>query len=107
MTDSSNTPMEWVSPDPGVKRRVLAHNPEAMTVEVVFDSGAEGAVHSHPHVQTIHVRSGVFDFIVAGEKQRVGAGDSLVIPSNAEHGCVCVEAGALLDSFVPRRDDFL
>ncbi|MEL6522840.1 MAG: cupin, partial [Pseudomonadota bacterium] len=35
------------------------------------------------------------------------AGDSLIIPSNAVHGCKCLQSGKLIDSFTPRRDDFL
>jgi hypothetical protein len=30
-----------------------------------------------------------------------------VIHGNAVHGCRCLEAGVLVDSFTPRRDDFL
>jgi len=30
-----------------------------------------------------------------------------VIPSEAVHGCVCLEPGELIDCFTPRRDDFL
>lgn len=97
----------WVKADEGVRRRVLAETEAAMTVEVEFEAGAEGAIHSHPHLQTTYVKSGVFQFVVDGVEQRVVAGDSLIIPSGAEHGCQAVEAGSLIDSFVPRRDDFL
>lgn len=97
----------WVDVDEGVRRRILAESEAAMTVEVAFEAGAEGAMHSHPHIQTIYVKAGVFDFTIDGVEQRVSAGDSLVIRSGAEHGCRVVEAGTLIDSFVPRRDDFL
>ncbi len=107
MTVSTDQSFPWVDADQGVKRRVLAHTEDAMTVEVVFEAGAEGAVHSHPHLQTIYVRSGTFDFVVDGVDRRVTTGDSLVIPSGVEHGCKAVEAGSLIDSFSPRRDDFL
>lgn len=36
-----------------------------------------------------------------------GGRDMIVIPSNVEHGCVALEAGSLIDTFAPRRDDFL
>lgn len=97
----------WVDAGPGVRRRVLAQTPEAMTVEVEFSGGAVGEAHNHPHIQTIFVASGVFEFEVEGRKQQVSAGDSLIIPSQAVHGAVCLEAGKLIDSFTPRRDDFL
>ena len=78
-----------------------------MVVSFRFEAGAEGAVHSHPHVQSTYVRAGRFRFTVAGRDFEVGPGDSFVIPSGAEHGCTCLEAGELIDGFTPRRDDFL
>ncbi|WP_163272085.1 cupin domain-containing protein [Chelativorans alearense] len=96
-----------VSPSEGVERRVLAEAPELMVVSFRFDAGAEGAMHSHPHVQSTFVESGRFRFFIDGDAFEVGAGDSFVIPSNAEHGCVCLESGQLIDCFTPRRDDFI
>ena len=94
-------------PDPGVTRQVLADAPELMVVSVRFEAGASGALHDHPHVQSTYVKSGRFRFSVSGEEIEVGPGDGFVIPSGARHGCVCLEAGELIDSFTPRRDDFL
>ncbi|MGB0658540.1 MAG: cupin domain-containing protein [Mangrovicoccus sp.] len=91
----------------GVIRQVLADAPELMVVSFRFEAGAEGALHSHPHVQSTYVRAGRFRFSVAGSEQEVGPGDSFVIPSGAEHGCICLEPGELIDTFTPRRDDFL
>jgi len=91
-----------------VTRQVLSEAPEMMVVSFRFDAvGAEGALHSHPHVQSTYVKSGRFRFSVAGEQTEVGPGDSFVIPSQAVHGCVCPEPGELIDCFTPRRDDFL
>ena len=98
---------QWVEAGEGVRRKILAQNPEAMTVQVEFTAGSIGEPHHHPHVQTIFVKSGRFEFTVDGEVKQVAAGDSLVIPSNVVHGCVALEEGTLIDSFVPRRDDFL
>jgi quercetin dioxygenase-like cupin family protein len=94
-------------PDPGVVRKVLSEAPELMVVSFRFDEGAEGALHSHPHVQSTYVRSGRFRFRVGDDDFEVSAGDSFVIPSGAEHGCRCLEPGELIDTFTPRRDDFL
>lgn len=96
-----------VAADPGVKRQVLADSEQLMVVAFRFEQGAEGKLHSHPHVQSTFVRSGRFGFSIDGEKVEVGPGDSFVIPSGAEHGCVCLEPGELIDCFTPRRDDFL
>jgi len=97
-----------VQADPGVTRQVLADHPELMIVAFSFaKQGAEGKLHHHPHVQSTYVKSGRFIFTIDGTQTEIGPGDSFVIPSNAEHGCVCLEPGTLIDSFTPRRDDFL
>ncbi|SFC02099.1 cupin domain-containing protein [Tropicimonas isoalkanivorans] len=91
----------------GVTRQVLSEAPELMVVAFTFEHDGEGALHSHLHVQSTYVRSGRFRFTVGEERFEVGPGDSFIIPSGAEHGCVCLEAGQLIDTFTPRRDDFL
>jgi quercetin dioxygenase-like cupin family protein len=96
-----------VSPAPGVARQVLSDAPELMVVSFGFDAGARGDLHSHPHVQSTYVESGRFRFEIGADSFEVAAGDSFVIPSGAEHGCVCLEPGRLIDTFTPRRDDFL
>ncbi|WP_415715682.1 cupin domain-containing protein [Roseibium sp.] len=97
-----------VDADPGIRRQVLSQNEALMVVAFRFQEvGAEGKLHSHPHVQSTYVESGRFRFSVGGEAFDVGTGDSFVIPSGATHGCVCLEPGTLIDTFSPRRDDFL
>jgi quercetin dioxygenase-like cupin family protein len=103
----SDTTFPAVAADTGVIRQVLSERPELMLVSFSFDAGAEGRPHSHPHVQATYVREGRFLFTVGGETREIGRGDSLVVPANAVHGCRCLEAGVLIDSFAPRRDDFL
>lgn len=91
----------------GVVRRVLADSPDLMVVEFRFPQGGVGAMHHHPHVQSTYVKSGRFTFTIGEETFEIGPGDSFVIPSNAVHGCRALEAGTLIDTFTPRRDDFL
>jgi quercetin dioxygenase-like cupin family protein len=91
-----------------VTRQVLADHPNMMVVAFRFRKiGAEGALHNHPHVQSTYVKSGRFRFTVGDDVTEVSPGDSFVIPSGTMHGCVCLEPGTLVDSFTPRRDDFL
>lgn len=79
-----------------------------MMVAFNFDiAGAEGALHNHPHVQSTFVKSGRFRFTLGENTEEVGPGDSFVVASGITHGCVCLEPGTLIDSFTPRRDDFL
>lgn len=91
----------------GVTRRVLAYDDVLMVVENTFQEGAVGALHSHPHTQITYVVSGVFDFTIDGEQRTVRAGDTLLKENGVEHGCVCREAGVLLDIFNPMREDFI
>ena len=91
----------------GVTRRVLAHTDALMIVEVSFEAGSTGAVHTHPHCQNTYVRSGRFRFSIDGESVEVGPGDTLAFPPNLPHGTLCLEPGVLLDIFAPMREDFL
>ena len=91
----------------GTCRRILAYSDELMAVEVLFKTGAEGATHTHAHVQCSYVLSGKFRYTVDGESVIMQSGDSIVVPSKAPHGTLCLEEGTLLDIFTPKREDFL
>ncbi len=105
----------WVSAEdvtknevaPGVIRKMLAFCDEIMCVENVFEEGAVGALHSHPHTQITYVLDGEFEFEIDGEKRIVKKGDTLLKQDGIMHGCVCTKKGALLDIFNPLREDFL
>ncbi|AAO07829.1 TPA: cupin domain-containing protein [Vibrio vulnificus] len=91
----------------GISRKVLAHSDNMMSVEVHFETGAIGAMHSHPHEQLTYVLSGEFEFTIGDEKKIVKTGDTMYKEPNVEHGCVCLEAGVLIDTFTPMRKDFV
>ena len=91
----------------GVTRRVLAYSRDLMCVENTFEKGAVGALHHHPHTQITYIVSGKFEFEIDGVKKVVQAGDTMLKLNGVEHGCVCLEAGKLLDIFNPMREDFV
>lgn len=91
----------------GSTRRVVLDLPELMLVEFTFVKGGIGALHSHPHVQSSYIAEGVFDVTIDGVTQRIAAGGAYIVPSGLVHGVIAVEAGKLIDSFTPRREDFL
>lgn len=91
----------------GVSRKILAHNGKMMQVEVHFADNAIGYMHNHPHEQLTHVLSGEFEFTIGDETKIVKAGDTLYKEPNIMHGCKCLKAGVLLDTFTPVREDFL
>jgi quercetin dioxygenase-like cupin family protein len=91
----------------GITRQILGYNHELMMVKVWFKDGAEGYIHKHRHSQVTYIECGEFDVNVGGVIKRMTAGDSYYIPPEVEHGAICIKAGILLDTFSPRRDDFL
>lgn len=95
------------TPEPGVTRRVLAHNTNLMAVEVHFDKGSVGTVHRHPHEQVTYVVSGDFTYEEAGQTYTIHQGDSYYVAPDVPHGVVCLKEGVLLDIFTPQREDFL
>ena len=111
MTGSANFvhPVDvcWTPTDPGIKRRVLTWNDDLMLVEVAFDKGAVGALHQHPHIQASYVAAGRVEVTIAGVTETLDTGASFIVPSNAVHGCVALEAGRLIDSFTPMRGEFV
>ncbi len=97
----------WESPAAGIERRLLALGAHLMTMEVRFDTGAIGSTHQHPHEQQTRVMQGRFEFHIGEEKRVLEPGDIIVIPGDVPHGCRCLEAGSLNDTFTPVREDLL
>ncbi len=93
--------------DAGIRRLILSHDEHLMLVKVWFEQGAIGTIHAHPHSQISYVVSGQFEVMVDGQKRVLGPDESFRVPSGADHGAVCLEAGILLDIFSPHREDFL
>ena len=92
----------------GLKRKILAHSDNLMTVYMEFEENANAETHSHnEHEQITYIIEGEFEFIVNGEKYLCKSGDSLHFPKNMTHGCKCIKKGKLLDIFTPQRKDFL
>ena len=91
----------------GIKRKILAFHKNLMSVEVYFEKGAAGAIHSHPHEQITYVLKGKFEFNIGGKKQILVPGDTTFQEPNVSHGVLCLEEGILLDIFTPYREDFM
>lgn len=92
--------------DKGVTRQFIGYSNEIMTVKVIFEKGAIGYQHSHPHVQTAYIESGVYEVTINGETKTLKAGDGFMAEPNIMHGLVCLEAGVIIDNFSPVREDF-
>lgn len=98
---------EWEPAEPGVQRKIFEPGSSIMMMEVRFEEGAEGYVHSHPHEQMSYCLKGSIEFTIDGVKTVIRAGDTIFIPGGAKHGVKALEPSALLDAFTPLRDDLL
>ena len=99
--------MEWEELGGGVSRKFLGYDNQIMMVLVKFEKGALGSPHQHFHTQATYCAAGKFEFEIDGVKQIVSAGDGVYIEPNLLHSAVCLEAGILIDTFSPVREDFL
>jgi len=99
--------MEWEELGGGVSRKMLGYDNQIMMVLVKFDKGAIGSPHHHFHTQATYVVEGSFEFEIDGVKQVVKGGDGVYIQPNLVHSAVCLEAGMLIDTFSPIREDFM
>ena len=104
-----NDDTPWHELGDGIRRKIVGHTPELMSVLVQFDKGATGTPHAHDaHDQIAYVISGRFECEVGGSKCVLKPGDAFVAPRLTMHGVVALDDGAtLLDQFSPRRDDYL
>lgn len=105
--DNASTP--WTELGDGIRRKIVGHTPELMSVLVQFDKGAVGTPHAHDaHDQIAFVIAGSFEVDVEGIKKTLITGDAFVAPRLHRHGVVALEQGSvLLDQFSPRRPDYL
>ena len=102
-----NNTLAWEVIDEGVSRKIMAYAPDLMLIKINFEKGGIGRVHQHPHVQITYIESGTFEVEIDREKKVMKGGDAFFIPPNIWHGVVCLEAGIIIDTFSPMREDFL
>jgi len=95
------------TPEPGLLRRILAHNENMMLVEHRMELGWVGTRHSHPHDQLVYVVSGRLRFQCGTESFEGGAGESFILRGGVEHQAWALEPSLVLDVFTPYREDYL
>jgi quercetin dioxygenase-like cupin family protein len=93
--------------EPGLQRRILAHNGKLMLVEHHMEASWAGARHSHPHDQLVYIISGRLRFGAGPEIFEVKAGDSFVVKGGIEHQAWALEPSVVLDVFTPYREDYV
>lgn len=91
----------------GITRQIMGYDSNLMVVKVNFITGAIADRHKHPHQQIGYIEKGRFEVEIENKMEVLEKGDSFVVPSNVFHGVVCLEQGIIIDTFSPKRDDFL
>ncbi len=94
-------------PEPGLTRRVGAHNEKLLLVEHRMERNWAGAAHSHPHDQVVYVVSGRLRIRAGDQTFEVGQGDSFVVRGGVEHRASALEPSVVIDAFTPARRDYL
>jgi quercetin dioxygenase-like cupin family protein len=103
-----NATPELQKPEPGIERKIMAYCDKLMVCELKFVKGTTSKVHKHPHEQITYVVSGALKFNVGGQEQIVRTGDAVYMPANVIHGVLeALEDSVIVDTFAPKRDDFL
>ena len=97
----------FFSPEPGLLRRILAHNEKMMLVEHRMEGSWVGAKHAHPHDQMVYVVQGRLWFHCGHDEFEARAGDSFVIRGGIEHSARALEPAIVLDVFAPYREDYV
>jgi quercetin dioxygenase-like cupin family protein len=95
------------TPEPGLKRRVLAYNEKLFLAEHEMRKGWVGKVHSHAHDQIVYVVRGQLKVFCQGKTFELRAGDTFVVRGGVEHGASALEESLVIDVFTPWREDYL
>ncbi len=99
--------MPVVQVSSGLTREVLAFGQNLMVVKFSFKKGVQVPTHRHIHEQSSYILKGRLKYVIEGKEVILEAGQSLVIPPNAEHSAVALEETVDINSFTPLREDYL
>ena len=91
----------------GITKRILSYDDSLMVEELIFEQGAESRTHTHTPVQIPYVKSGLFEFTAGDESFLLREGDTAYMGPDEPHHVRCIEAGTLVVSFSPAREDYL
>lgn len=91
---------------PGYEARFI--HSETMTLALVnAKAGSPLSEHHHPHEQITQLISGDFKLTVGGVLHHMKPGDVVTIPSNTPHSAYAISDCVIMDTFHPRRDDYV
>ena len=91
----------------GVSFEVLAVGQKTMVTKMIYKVGDKVPLHSHPNEQSGYIISGKYRIRYQNNDAILIPGDSYSIPENIEHSMEVIEAGEVIDTFSPPREDYL
>ena len=78
-----------------------------MIARILLKKGANVPLHQHHNEQVSYILEGALEFLIAGERIVVRAGEVLCIPPNVPHEANALEDTVDLDVFNPPRADWI
>jgi len=99
------TPVEGI---PGIFRRTLAYDDEAMLCHFKLSRGSSIPLHSHRAAQIGYVLKGHVRFLAEKPEDQfeVRPGDSYVFSADVMHGADVLEDSEFIEVFTPSRDEY-
>ena len=93
---------------PGIIRKTLAYDDEAMLCHFGLAKGAKIPLHEHRAVQIGYVIRGRVRFLAENPADEFegGPGDSYVFSAHVKHGTIALEDGEYIEVFAPSRDEY-
>ncbi|RZU35467.1 cupin domain-containing protein [Edaphobacter modestus] len=80
---------------------------DVMVARVLLKKGANVPLHHHHNEQITYILEGALEFLIAGERIVVRAGEVLCIPPNVPHEANALEDTVDVDIFNPPRQDWI
>lgn len=90
----------------GITRKVI-HGKNITLARIYVDAGRTVPEHSHHNEQISYVLEGRLTFNIEGKISEAAPGDIFVIPPGTMHKVTAREPSVVLDTFSPRRDDWM
>lgn len=93
---------------PGVTRKTLSYNDEAMLCHFLLKKGAQIPLHDHRASQIGYIVRGKAKFLAEDKKDEFegSRGDSYVFNPHQKHGTIALEETEYIETFVPARDEY-
>ncbi len=93
---------------PGISRKTLAYDNEAMLCHFNFKKGSKIPLHDHRAAQIGYVISGKVRFIAEKPEDEfeVQTSDSYVFSKFVKHGAIVLEDAELVEVFAPMREEY-